>query len=58
MEKDELGVEEEREDMEIIVNRIINESIPDAVTLPVVSHYTKLDRTLNQLAEDVTSGRL
>ena len=42
-----MGVEEEMEDMEIIVNRIVNESIPDAVTLPVVRYYTKLNMTLN-----------
>ena len=54
----QFSFEEEREDMEIIVNRIVNESIPDAVTLPVVRHYTKLNGTLNQLAEDVMRGRL
>ena len=51
-------MEEEREDMEIIVNRIVNESIPDAVTLPVVRHYTKLNGTLSQLAENLMRGRL
>ena len=52
-EKDELGVEEEREDMEIIVNRIVKEAIPDAFTLPVVRYYTKLNGTLNQLGYDL-----
>ena len=58
LEKDELGVEELEEDMEIMVNRIVNESIPDAVTLPVVKHYTKSDKQLSQLVKDVQSGRL
>ena len=58
VEKDELGVEELEKDMEIMVNRIVNESIPDAVTLPVVKHYTQMDEQLSNLAEDVQSGRL
>ena len=46
-------MEEVEEDMEIIVNRIVNEDIPDAVTLPVVRHHTQKDKVLRLIAEDV-----
>ena len=44
--------------MEIIVNRIVNEGIPDAITLPVVRHHTQQDGELRLVAEDVQKGWL
>lgn len=38
------GVEED--DMEIIVNRLDNKCMPDAVTLPLMKHYAKKDPIL------------
>ena len=55
-QKDELGIEEVEEDMEILVNRIVNENIPDAVTLSVVRHHTQEDKELRVLVEDIKKG--
>lgn len=55
-ERERLGVEEEEEDTEIIVNRI--EALVDAVTLPVLQHYTAKDNLMTMLREDIQKGRL
>ena len=54
-EKEELGVEEEEEDAEVIVNRV--DEVSDAVTLPVLQHYTQKEASLKQLKEDILAGR-
>ena len=56
-EKEEYGVEE-KDDMEIIVNRVDHGYMPDAVTLPVLRHYTKKDPVLDRVGQDVQKGRL
>ena len=40
------------------MNRVVNESLPDAVTTPVVRHYTEKDKMLSMLLKDVLKGRL
>ena len=57
-EKEALGVEEEEDDMEIIVNRVQHGYMPDAVTISVLQHFTKEDTVLSQLAQDVQKGKL
>ena len=57
-EKEELGIEEEEEDGEIWVNRVVEDSIPEAVTLEEVQKAVSEDERLTQLAEDVQQGRL
>ena len=57
-EKEALGVEEAEDDMEIIVNRVQHGYMPDAVTIPVLQHFTKEDTVLSKLAQDVQKGKL
>ena len=57
-EKDALGIEDMEDEAEFVVNRVVNEAIPDAVTLPVVRHYMEKDSMLKMLLEDVLKGRL
>ena len=52
------GVEGEDDDREIIVNRVEQGYMPDAVTLPVLQHYTKKDPVLVKIAQDVQRGKL
>jgi transposase InsO family protein len=53
-QREELGVEEEEEDMEIIVNRV--EDLTDAVTLEVLKESAKKDPEVVRLTEDVMKG--
>ena len=57
-QRDELGVEDEEEDMEIIVNRVDHGYITEAVTLDLLRHYTKKDKLLSHIVEDVRRGKL
>ena len=45
LDKDKLGIEDEEEDSEIIVNRV--EELTDAVTLDVLRRETMMDQSLN-----------
>ena len=56
-DKEELGVEEEDEEAEFIVNRILGE-MAEAVTVEEVEHSTKQDTTLQALSEDIKKGTL
>ena len=58
LEREELGVEDEEEDMEIIVNRVDHRYIPEAVTLELLRHYTKKDEMLAGIMEDFSRGKL
>ena len=55
-ERENLGVEDEEEDAEIIVNKI--NDITDAITLPILKHHTDKDEELQKLRQDIKSGRL
>ena len=55
-EKEDLGVEEENEDAEIIVNHV--EELTDAVTLPILTNETENDEELKKLKDDIRKGRL
>ena len=57
-EKEAFGVEEEEDDKEIIVNRVQHGYMPDAVTIPVLKHFTKEDPVLSKVGQDVQQGRL
>ena len=50
-EKEELGIEDAEEEMEFVVNEV--EEISEAVTLPVLQHYTRKDKELQELIEQV-----
>ena len=54
-EREELGVEDEEDDAEIIVNRV--EALTDAVTLPILKNYSEEDPLVKQLMEDVKKGK-
>ena len=56
-EKEELGVEEEDEEAEIIVNRIQGE-MADAITWEEVERATTQDSTLQAVVEDIKKGTL
>ena len=56
-DKEELVVEEEDEEAEFIVNRILGE-MAEAVTVEEVEHSTKQDTTLQALSEDIKKGTL
>ena len=55
-ERERLGIEEEDEDMEIIVNRL--EEVHKAVTLKLMQHAIHEDNTSQILIEDITTGTL
>ena len=46
LEREQLGIEDEQEDMEIIVNRVEVGYIPEAVTLTVLKEQTCNDKPL------------
>ena len=52
-----MGIEEEEEDGEIWINRVVEDNVPDAVTLEVVQKATE-DKQMMNVAEDVQKGRL
>ena len=56
-QKEELGVEEEDEEAEFIVNRIQGE-MADAITWEEVEHSTTQDNILQALKEDIKKGTL
>jgi hypothetical protein len=58
LEKEEMGIEEEEEDGEIWVNRVVEDTVPDAVTLEEVQKAIGEDNQMMSLAEDVQQGRL
>ena len=51
-----MGIEEEQEDAEIIVNRA--DKVADAVTIPILRQHTQKDKTLVLLLEDIKQGQL
>ena len=57
-EKEEWGIEEEDEDGEIWVNRVIQDVVPEAVTLAEVREATQQDPLLSKLMADIQRGRL
>ena len=42
-----MGIEDAEEEMEFVVNEV--EGISEAVTLPVLQHYTREDKELQEL---------
>ena len=57
-ERDELGIEDEEEDMEIIVNRVDVGYVPEAVTLEVLKQKMVEDKLLKGVMKDVQSGKV
>jgi hypothetical protein len=57
-EKEDLGIEEEEEDTEIWINRVIQEVVPEAVTMDQIRDETAKDPVLLQLTKDVQRGRM
>ena len=53
-EREELGVEEKKEDAEIIIARV--DSVSEAVTIPILARYTT--KEYGQLKEDIQKGRM
>ena len=57
LERERLGVEDETEDMEIIVNRVGVGYVPEAVTLEVIKEYTSKDEVLSSVMKEVQKGQ-
>ena len=56
-ERSELGVEDDDEEAEFIVNRIAHE-LPDAVSMFTLQHFTKHDKVLQVLEKDIQAGQV
>ena len=56
-ERADLGIEDEDEEAEFIVNRIAHE-LPDAVSIFTLQHFTKQDKVLQILEQDIKAGKL
>ena len=57
-EREDLGIEDEEEDKEFSVNRLIEDRLPDAVTLPLLKLATGGDVVLAKVMEDVRKGKM
>ena len=57
-EREELGIEDEDEDLEFSINRVIEDQLPDAVTMEMLEKATKEDKVLTKVAEDVMQGKM
>ena len=57
-EKDNMGIEEEEEDCEIHVRRVVENSLPDAVTMTDLRNQMDRNVEMKQLMEDVKKGKL
>ena len=57
-EREDLGIEDEEEDKEFSINRIIEDNLPDAVTLPILRQAVGEDVVLTQVMQDVQAGRM
>ena len=55
-EQASLGIKNKEDDAEVIVNRV--NKLTDAVTVPILQRYTKKDKELVQLREDMEKGKL
>ena len=56
-EKAELGIKDE-EDLEFSVNRIIDDHLPDAVTVEVLKHQSGKDEVMQRIMEEVKTGEM
>ena len=56
-EREQLGIEDEEEDGEFMVNRVFAEEIPDAVTIKKVREATEKDKELRRLKVEIMEGR-
>ena len=57
-ERDELGIEDEDEDLEFSINRVIEDHMPEAVTMEMLQQATQEDKLLMKVAEDVVLGKM
>ena len=57
-EREELGIEDEDEDLEFSINRVIEDQMPDAVTMETLQKAIKDDRVLSTVVEDVMLGKM
>ena len=57
-ERVELGIEDEDDNQEFSINRVIEDNMPDAVTLMMVQLATKEDQVLSRVEQDVKSGKM
>ena len=58
MEREKLGVEDSEKDVEIVVNTIEQDFLPDAITLDVLKFELGQDVLTKQLREDVVSSKM
>ena len=58
LEREDLGVEDESEDKEIAINQLIEDDLPEAVTLEQMKKATKEDKILCQVVKDVMKGKM
>ena len=57
-QREQWGVEQEEEDCEIFVQRLVVEQMPEAVTLKELQEALQADEHMRQLMEDVKKGQL
>ena len=57
-EREELGIEDEEEDSEFAVNRLIEDNLPEAVTKEMLQQAVKDDKELRTVFEDVRVGKM
>ena len=55
-EREEQGVKEETEDMEVLINRLAE--VSEAVTLEVITHQIEADEEMARLKKDIKSGKI
>ena len=56
-EREEMGIEDEEEDREFAVNRVLDDGFPDAVTLEMVAEATDRDGEMKRIKEEVMRGK-
>ena len=57
-DRDQFGVEQEEEDCEIFVRRLVDEHMPEAVTVKELRKALKADEVAKAVMEDVQKGQL
>jgi hypothetical protein len=57
LEREEEGIEDEQEDQEFSINRLIEDDLPEAVTRQELKEAMAADEELSQVIKDVKAGR-
>ena len=56
LEREDMGVEDSDEDMEVLVNRV-EDMLPEAIITEVLHQYTAKDEVLCKMIVDINRGR-